>query len=80
MSKPYLTARSNGILEIFDEGKEVLCFNPSDAIDLENKIVDFFENSGKFSSIGNNMRKKYDLKLNQAQLSSQLLKVVRQNL
>lgn len=80
MSKPYLTARSNGILEIFSEGKEVLCFNPSDAIDLANKIVDFFDNSGKFSSIGNNMREKYDLNLNQAQLSSQLLIAVGKNL
>ena len=80
MAKPYLTARSNGILEIFNEGTEVLCFNPSDIIDLENKILDFFNDPGKFASIGNNMKKKYDIKLNQAYLSSQLLKVVRQNL
>lgn len=80
MSKPYLTARSNGILEIFNEGIEVLCFNPSDTKDLENKILDFFNDPGKFTYIGNNMRKQYDMKLNQAHLSSQLLKVVRQNL
>lgn len=80
MAKPYLTARSDGILEIFNEDVEVLCFNPSDKIDLENKILDFFNDPGKFALIGNNMKKKYDIKLNQAYLSSQLLKVVRQNL
>jgi glycosyltransferase involved in cell wall biosynthesis len=80
MAKPYLTARSNGILEIFNEDIEVLCFNPSDITDLKNKILDFFNDPGKFASIGNNMKKKYDIKLNQAYLSSQLLKVVRQKL
>jgi glycosyltransferase involved in cell wall biosynthesis len=80
MAKPYLTARSNGILEIFNEGMEVLCFNPSDTIDLENKILDFFNDPGKFACIGNNMKKKYDTKLSQAYLSSQLLNAVRQNL
>lgn len=76
MSKPYLTARTNGILEIFNEGREVLCFNPSDSTDLQSKIIDFFNHPEKFACIGHNMKKKYDTKLNQAYLSSELLNAV----
>ena len=76
LAKPYLTARTKGILELFVEDREILCFEPANAFELAQKIKNFFNNPDKFERLGQNMRKKYDLDLNQSKLAKQLLEVI----
>jgi len=76
LGKPYLTARTKGILELFVEDREILCFEPANAFDLAQKIKDFFNNPDKLEGLGQNMRKKYDLDLSQSKLAKQLLEVI----
>ena len=76
LAKPYLSARTKGILELFVEDREILCFEPANAFELAQKIKDFFNNPDKFEGLGQNMRKKYDLDLSQSKLAKQLLEVI----
>ncbi|MBM3682453.1 MAG: glycosyltransferase [Actinobacteria bacterium] len=75
LAKPYLSARTKGILELFTENKDIFCFNAGDENDLAKKIRNFFGNFSAHESIGKNMKKKYDLELSQCELSSKFLKV-----
>ena len=75
LSKPYLSARATGILELFTEDKNIFCFNPGDANDLARKIKMFFANQSTYERIGINMREKYDLELSQCVLASKFLKM-----
>ena len=76
LAKPYLSSRSKGILEVFSENKEIICFNPGDPIDLANKIRVFFELRTDFEKIGILMHEKYKINLSQLQLASRLLGLV----
>lgn len=72
-SKPYLTSRTNGILEVFAENREVLCFQPANPMDLANKIKSFFSDACNFKKIGIGMHDKYILELSQSKLALRLL-------
>lgn len=76
MSKPYLSARTNGILELFTEDQDIICFNAGDARDLARMIKMFFAHQKSYESIGKNMRKKYDSKLSQSELASKFLEII----
>jgi len=76
LAKPYLSSRSKGILEVFSENKEIICFNPGDPIDLANKIRIFFEFRRDFEKIGICMHEKYIMNLSQLKLASMLLGLV----
>ena len=73
LSKPYLSARTKGILELFSEGREIFCFNPGDPQDLANKIKLFFTKPSDFEKFGANMRSKYDSDLSQSKLSARFI-------
>jgi len=75
LSKPYLSARTLGILELFTEDDDILCFNAGDANDLAKKIRTYFTNICDHQRIGINMRKKYDLELSQSELASRFLQI-----
>jgi glycosyltransferase involved in cell wall biosynthesis len=77
LSKPYLSARSNGILELFTEDKDILCFNAGDENDLAKKISMFFTDFQNYEGIGVNMRKKYDLDLSQCDLANRFLQLTK---
>jgi len=77
LSKPYLSARSNGILELFTEGEDVFCFNAGDEKDLAKKIKIFFSNFRDYERIGLNMRKKYDSDLSQGNLADRFLQMTK---
>lgn len=77
LSKPFLSARTPGILELFAENKEIICFKAADSGDLATKIKTFFTNKKNYDSIGKNMRKKYDLELSQNLLAKRFLDVLK---
>lgn len=54
MGMPYLTARKEGILELLEEGKTCLCFNPGDPEDLATKILEARDNSESTNKIASN--------------------------
>lgn len=73
LGKAYLTGRNQGILEIFTEDKEISCFNPGDAEDLANKILELFKEPGLLKNLGLNMKVKYNEVASQTRLSNKLL-------
>jgi glycosyltransferase involved in cell wall biosynthesis len=75
LSKPYLSARTKGILELFTEGEDIFCFKAGDENDLAKKIRMFFTNINSYKRIGKNMRKKYDSELSKCELASRFLKM-----
>jgi len=75
-AKPYLSSRTKGILEIFSENEEIICFEPGDAIDLAHKIRLFFAEKSKFEKLGNKMESRYKLDLSQDKLASKMLGLV----
>ena len=77
LSKPYLSARSNGILELFTEDEDILCFNAGDENDLAEKIRMFFTDFQNYERIGINMRKKYDSDLSQDDLANRFLQLTK---
>ncbi len=76
LAKPYLSSRCSGILEVFTENKEIICFNPGDPIDLAKKIRVFFERRKDYEKIGICMHEKYLINLSQSTLASRLLGLV----
>ena len=80
LSKPYLTSRTNGILEVFSENKEIICFQPADPIDLANKINLFFSDTISFKKVGDGMHDKYNLELSQSILASRLFGLIEKSL
>jgi glycosyltransferase involved in cell wall biosynthesis len=76
LAKPYLSARTKGILELFTERENIICFTAGDATDLARKIKIFYANSKRYEKIGKNMRKKYDSDLSQQVLTSRFLTIV----
>lgn len=70
LSLPYLTARSKGILELFNESFEIICFSPGDYIALSNAIKLCFENREKLQIFGKRMNRKYLATISQERLST----------
>jgi glycosyltransferase involved in cell wall biosynthesis len=70
---PYLTARSEGILELFAEATEIECFNPGDSSDLAIRIISLLSNLEDTRKLGVNMKKKYVLKCSQELLAREFL-------
>jgi len=73
---PYLTARNAGILEVFKEDVDVLCFQPGSAKDLANKILEVKKDPKKLNSISKNVRAMYEMNLSQTKLASTFLEKI----
>ena len=78
LSKPYLSARADGILELFSENKEILCFNPGDSFDLAGKIKLFFENYQAMRFLGDNLNLSYNSVLTQSKLADSFNDLIEQ--
>jgi len=76
LAKPYITGRTQGILELFNEGKEIICFNPGDSDDLAKAILEVLNNKSLANTLGDNIKKKYNKQLTQANLANQFLKII----
>lgn len=73
LATPYLTARSLGVLELFEEDKEIACFTPGDSKDLADKIISLLQNLETTRKLGINMKKKYAVKCSQKLLAYKFL-------
>ena len=78
LGKAYLTGRNQGILEIFEEDKEITCFNPGDPIDLAKKILELFAEPKSLKNLGLNMQVKYNKVASQTHLSEKLLNTIKE--
>ena len=78
LGKAYLTGRNQGILEIFEEDKEISCFNPGDSIDLAKKILELFTDPELLKNLGLNMQVKYNKVASQTHLSKKLLNTIKE--
>ena len=78
LGKTYLTGRNQGILEIFEEDKEISCFNPGDPIDLAKKILELFTEPESLKNLGLNMQVKYNKVASQTHLSEKLLNTIKE--
>jgi glycosyltransferase involved in cell wall biosynthesis len=76
MGTPYITARSAGIGEVFREGYEMVCFEPGNAIDLSNKIIDLVNDKRKLSQLSRNIKKKYDSAFSSSILRNELVHII----
>jgi glycosyltransferase involved in cell wall biosynthesis len=74
---PYLTARSSGILEIFQENVEIFCFDPGSEEDLAAKIRFLKSNRKLLAESGTKMKEKYSKKLSQEILAQELMEIIR---
>jgi glycosyltransferase involved in cell wall biosynthesis len=73
---PYLTARNEGILEIFSEGEEVFCFEPGNPSDLAEKILYLSKNQNLLSVSAEKIKAKYERNLSQEVLGNTFLKLI----
>ena len=76
LAKPYITGRTQGILELFNEGTEIICFEPGKSDDLAKVITEVLNNKSLANTLGNNIKKKYNKQLTQANLANQFLKII----
>jgi glycosyltransferase involved in cell wall biosynthesis len=72
---PYLTARNPGILEVFTEDFDVLCFQPGSAQDLAKKIKSCKSDLDKLKILSENFRLTYGSVLQQRKLSEKFLEI-----
>jgi len=72
---PYLTARNAGILEVFTEDFDVLCFQPGSAQDLAKKVQNCMGDLNKLKILSENFRLTYDSVLQQRKLSEKFLEI-----
>jgi len=77
LARPYLTARSPGVLEIFQEDAEVACCNPDSATDLARVILEIKNSEAKRSRLTKGIHEKYQRNLTQSKLSNDFLKIIR---
>jgi glycosyltransferase involved in cell wall biosynthesis len=70
---PYLSARNQGILEIFDENLEMFCFEPGSSSDLAAKILFLSKNRYLLAESSVRIKAKYDMHLNQKKLAADFL-------
>ena len=73
LATPYLSARSLGVLELFEEDIEIACFTPGDSKDLADKIISLIQNLETTRALGNNMKEKYTAKCSQKLLAYKFL-------
>ncbi len=73
LATPYLTARNQGILELFEEDIDVACFTPGDSNDLANKILSLIRNLESTHALGRNMKGKYTARSSQKMLAKKFL-------
>lgn len=73
---PYLSARNDGILELFEEGFDIECFEPGNSFDLASKIRLLLENDTYRKRLGENMKHKYNMVCEQTFLAEELLKIL----
>ena len=73
---PYLSARNSGILEIFQENKEIFCFDPGSAEDLASKIMFLKSERELLLESGRRIKEKYSKTLSQEVLSGEFLRIV----
>lgn len=73
LGRPYLTARSEGILEIFSENREILCFTAGDSVDLSASILNCYKNRENLNSLGLRMKKRYMKEYSQEKLAKKFL-------
>jgi len=76
LGKAYLSARSQGILELFEENSDIACFEPGDPEDLANKIISLLGNLKMVNQLGENMKSTYSTKCSQKILATNFLKIV----
>ena len=76
MGTPYVTARSDGIGEVFREGYEMVCFEPGDAMDLSNTIVDLLNDKQRLAQLSRNIREKYDSTFSSSILRNELIHLI----
>jgi glycosyltransferase involved in cell wall biosynthesis len=76
MGIPYLTARSAGIGEVFREGYEMVCFEPGNAMDLSNTIIDLVSDKQRLAQLSRNIREKYDSTFSSSILQNELVHLV----
>lgn len=76
LATPYLTARNSGVLELFDENRDIACFNPGDAIDLAEKIRSLLGNLETLEQLGDSMKRTYAVRCSQEILSKKFMAIV----
>ena len=78
IGKPYLTSRACGILEIFEEDKEIFCFTGGDSRDLAQKIKLLIEHPKLTIELSTNMKTKYNQVCSQKILTELFIEMVKQ--
>lgn len=76
LGKPYITSRTQGILELFNEGTEIICFNPGNSDSLAQAIMEVLNNKSLAITLGDRIKEKYNKQLTQANLANQFLKII----
>jgi glycosyltransferase involved in cell wall biosynthesis len=76
MGTPYVTARNVGICEVFREGHEMVCFEPGNAMDLSNTIIDLLNDQQKLTKLSHNIRAKYDSAFSPSILRTELIHLI----
>jgi glycosyltransferase involved in cell wall biosynthesis len=76
--KPYLTSRAGGILEIFEEDKEVICFAGGDPKDLAEKIKLLINHPTLSLDLSLNIKAKYNQLCSQKVLTELFIEIVKQ--
>lgn len=76
MSSPYITARSKGILEIFTEGWDVICFDPGNPRDLADKILETIFDKNRLHFISSNMKSTYEKNFSQNLLANKVNEIL----
>jgi len=77
MGMPYLTARTPGIQELFEEGKECLMFEPGNSAELAVKIQELKNNDALRRSLGEKMHQKYTVAASQKVVGERILSLIR---
>jgi glycosyltransferase involved in cell wall biosynthesis len=76
LASPYLSARNEGVLELFTEGKDIECFTPGDPSDLAKKIMNLIYNSDKLCSMSTEIYSTYNNLISQSKLTNQFLQII----
>lgn len=74
LGTPYLTARNAGILELFRENFDIMCFDPNNAEDLSQRILDACFMISRTKEMGKTMNRTYQSVCSQKILGDILLK------
>lgn len=75
-AKPYVTARSTGISEVFCESYEMICFEPGNAVDLSSKLNQLINDKVKLNQLSQNIKEKYNSEFSSPILYKKLLKII----